>query len=95
MKAENQNELNALVHLLDDPDQEVNKIVVNKLISLGPEIIPSLEEYWEKSPDALVHKKIEEVIHIIHSDTLRADLTYCAKNHSDYLLKRAILDAKH
>ncbi|TSA50633.1 MAG: hypothetical protein D4R43_01945 [Sphingobacteriales bacterium] len=95
MKAENQNELNALVHLLDDPDQEVNKIVVNKLISLGPEIIPSLEEYWEKSPDALVHKKIEEVIHIIHSDTLRADLTDWTKNHSDDLLQGAILVAKH
>ncbi len=95
MKVENQNELNALVHLLDDPDQEVNKMVISKLISLGPEIIPSLEEHWEKSPDVMVNKKIEEVIHIIHSDTLKTDLNDWAKNHSDDLLQGAILVAKH
>ncbi len=95
MNDESHNELKALVHLLDDPDQEVNKIVVNKLISLGPEIIPSLEQYWGKSFDPVIHKKIEEVIHIIHTDTLHADLREWAKNHADDLLQGAILVAKH
>lgn len=95
MQGENNNELKALVHLLDDPDQEIIKMVVTKLTSLGPKIIPSLEEEWEKSFDPSVHKRIEEVIHIIHTDTLRADLGDWAKNHSDDLLQGAILVAKH
>ena len=95
MEAENGNELKALVHLLDDPDQEIIKMVVTKLTSLGPEIIPSLEAEWEKNADPSVHKRIEEVIHIIQDDTLKADLKDWATNHSDDLLQGAILVAKH
>ncbi|HAP00576.1 MAG TPA: hypothetical protein DCQ93_01510, partial [Bacteroidetes bacterium] len=90
-----QNEFSALVHLLDDSDQEVVQMVVQKLISLGPEIIPQLEEEWEKALDPHVNRRIEEVIQIIHSDSLTADLKYWAKNHNDNLLQGAILVARH
>ena len=70
-------------------------MVVQKLISLGPEIIPQLEEEWEKALDPHVNRRIEEVIQIIHSDSLTADLKYWAKNHNDNLLQGAILVARH
>ena len=95
METTSGNELKALVHLLDDPDQEIIKMVVGKLTSLGPDIIPSLEQHWEKSADPGVHKKIEEVIQIIHADTLSNDLREWYLNHTDDLLQGAMLVARH
>ena len=45
------NEFKALVSLLDDEDAEVNRHVEEKIMSLGSEIIPYLEEQWESSFD--------------------------------------------
>ena len=95
MEDTNKNELAALINLIDDPDLEVSKHVVAKLISLGPSVIPDLEEAWEKSFNPAVHTRLEDVIHIIHQDTLCADLKEWSQNHSDDLLQGAILVAKH
>ena len=95
MENTNQKELDALINLLDDPDKEVNKHVVNKLISLGPSIIPNLEEAWEKTFNPSVHSRLEDVIHIIHQDTLCTDLKEWALHHAEDLLQGAILISKH
>lgn len=64
------NELNALIHLLDDPDQEVYQHVTDKLISLGTSVIPTLETVWEKTFDPNLHYRLEELIHLIQFETL-------------------------
>ncbi|MHA7128999.1 transglutaminase-like domain-containing protein [Algoriphagus namhaensis] len=56
-------ELEALVFLLDDTDHEVKKHVRDKLISMGSEVIPFLEEKWESSFNPEVQKEIEELVH--------------------------------
>ena len=43
----NENELHALVSLLDDTDWEVKNHVIDKLISIGHPVIPFLEKKWE------------------------------------------------
>lgn len=40
-------EIKALLHLIDDPDEDVYKTVSEKLVSFGKEIIPNLEHLWE------------------------------------------------
>lgn len=95
MRETNSSELIALINLIDDPDTEVSKHVTDKLISLGPSIIPDLEEAEGKSFNPVVHARIKEVIHIIHQDTLCSDLREWAQHHSEDLLQGAILVAKH
>lgn len=56
-------QLDALVSLLDDPDLEVKNHVRDKIISLGAEIIPFLEQKWETSFNPEVQKEIEELVH--------------------------------
>lgn len=56
-------QMDALVSLLDDPDREVKSHVRGKIISMGPEIIPFLEQKWETSFNPEVQKEIEELVH--------------------------------
>lgn len=57
------NQLDALVSLLEDPDREVKTHVRSRIISLGAEIIPFLEQKWEASFNPEVQKEIEELVH--------------------------------
>lgn len=68
-------ELQALISLLDDTDDEVQEIVGQKLRSLGEEVIPLLESYWEQSGfNPLMQKRIEDLIHELQLNTLTARL---------------------
>ncbi|MEZ5047575.1 MAG: transglutaminase family protein [Chitinophagaceae bacterium] len=62
-------EIEALLQLLDDPDQEVFQEISKRILSLGKNIIPNLEGYWEHSRNNDVQKKIEHIIqHIQHNE---------------------------
>lgn len=58
-----ESKFNALISLLDDDDQEVVAHVEKELITLGDDLIPKLEEAWEKNFNPIVQKRIEEIIH--------------------------------
>ncbi|MGM0944310.1 MAG: transglutaminase-like domain-containing protein [Bacteroidota bacterium] len=70
----NTNELHALVSLLDDTDAEVRNHVRDKIFSLGTEIIPFLEESWEKSFNPEIQKEIETLVHELQFSLLRTRL---------------------
>ncbi len=53
----------ALLHLVDDPDQEVFVTVADQLLRYGTEIIPNLEQLWEVTEDEAVQYRIENLIH--------------------------------
>lgn len=61
----NARELKALISLLDDSDREVFGNVREKLVSLGPEVIPELESVWEGTFNTELQQRIEEIIHHI------------------------------
>ena len=90
-----ENELSALINLLDDPDEEVYRHVTDRLISLGTAIIPSLENAWEKTFDPNLHYRLEELIHLIQFETLLKDLKRWAKKRQDNLLEGAILISRY
>ena len=54
--------LNALIELLDDPDQKVYKIVEKELLKEKKNIIPVLEEKWESIFDGYYQERIENII---------------------------------
>jgi len=67
-------ELNALVSLLDDRDQEIKEHVRDKILSLGNEIIPFLENMWEGSFHPELQKEIEEIVHDMQLNLLKERL---------------------
>ena len=60
------NEINALLQLLDDPDDEIYESVSEKILHYGHEIIPNLESMWEHTTDMEVQERIENLIHKVN-----------------------------
>lgn len=67
-------ELHALVSLLDDTDKEVKTHVKDKIISLGKDVIPFLEDRWENSFNPELQKEIEELVHELQFSVLKEKL---------------------
>jgi regulator of sirC expression with transglutaminase-like and TPR domain len=93
----NSNELNALINLLDDPDEEIFSMVKGKLLSLGHEVIPVLENVWEMGDpfNNLVQTRIETIIHKIQFDSIRSALRQWAEDGAIEILTGAILVARY
>jgi len=87
-------EISALFHLIDDPDEEVFSSVSDRIVSLGTAIIPNLEHLWENTPDESVQGRIEMLIHKLHFRDLVSDFTSW-KDGSCELLQGALLAARY
>ncbi len=88
------NEIRALLVLMDDPDNEVYDTVASKLLNYGREIIPTLEQLWEVTPDEAVQTRIEDLIHRVHFQDLQLEFAEWSRADQPELLKGAILVAK-
>jgi regulator of sirC expression with transglutaminase-like and TPR domain len=69
-----ENELKALVSLLDDEDRQIATHVQEKILSLGTEAIPFLEKEWESNLNPSVQGRIEELIHTLQYDLVKERL---------------------
>jgi regulator of sirC expression with transglutaminase-like and TPR domain len=65
-------ELKALVSLLDDQDEQIISHVVDKIRSLGKEAIPFLEQEWESNFSPEVQRRIEILIHDLQFELLKS-----------------------
>jgi regulator of sirC expression with transglutaminase-like and TPR domain len=67
-----ENEIRALISLLDDDDEEIQNHVVGKIKSLGGFVIPYLEIEWENSglSNPIFQKRIEELIHDLQFESV-------------------------
>lgn len=88
-------ELNALIQLLDDPDEMVFTHVRGKFLELGLDAVPHLENNWELAEEILVQQRIENLIHSIKSHDVFQDLKNWKENGGQNLLNGAILVAKY
>jgi regulator of sirC expression with transglutaminase-like and TPR domain len=89
------NELQALISLLDDPDDTIYDEIKHKLISFGGDVIPLLEDAWESSFDHLLQDRIEEIIHHLQFDTIKRELKKWKKTEELDLIEGAIIVAKY
>ena len=87
-------EITALFHLIDDPDEEVFSSVTDRIVSIGRGIIPNLEHLWENTADHSVQERIEMIIHKLHFRDLADDFSNW-KNGSCELLQGALLAARY
>jgi regulator of sirC expression with transglutaminase-like and TPR domain len=87
-------EISALLHLIDDPDEDVYNSVSDKIFSIGKEIIPNLEHLWENTVNEELQERIELLIHHLHFRDLTTDFTNWATGDAD-LLQGALLVARY
>ncbi len=88
-------EVKALISLLDDSDQEIFGHIEEKLISMGNEVIPFLEDAWSHAFDPVLQQRIANIVHKIQFDKLLEDLKLWIHTGDDNLLAGAILVARY
>src|SRR5690349_19958677 len=91
---EENKEISALFHLIDDPDEEVFNVVSTRIIEYGKGIIPNLENLWENTISEEVQERIEMLIHRLHYRDLTEELTQWNNNVHQDLLTGALLVAR-
>jgi regulator of sirC expression with transglutaminase-like and TPR domain len=84
-------ELAALVKLMDDQDAEISHIVNAKLDKAGVTLIPQLEELWENSGDNEYRDKIEGLISNLYDDDVAGKLHHWYTQDSHDLMKMLVL----
>lgn len=85
-------EVNALITLIEDPDENIYRQVKSELIGYGERIIPQLEQYWELSDfGPLFHERIEELISSIQYDSVYTRLKHWKESGAEDLLEGALI----
>ncbi len=91
----NNKELDAIISLLEDPDESVYKNISEKLLSLGHEVIPDLEHAWETSFDPLIQQRLESIIHRIQFDITAKEIKQWTDSPKQNLLQGALIVTKY
>ena len=78
-------EIQALLKLIDDPDEIVYETVSNKIISFGKDIIPNLENYSETFVNAALQDRIESLIKRLHFEDIKEDFIKWSSGTADLL----------
>jgi len=86
------NQITALLKLIEDPDEEIFTQVKNELLSLGIDVIPNIEEAWEKNPYGKNYlTKLENIIHEIQFKDIYNSLINWKEDGAKNLLDGVIL----
>ena len=95
MNGLNDSELDALISLLEDPDEEIFSTIRNKLLSLGHDVIPALEHKWENTFNNTLQTRIEDIIQSIQFREVEASLRLWADTGGTDLLSGTLLISKY
>ena len=86
----------ALIQLIDDPDENIYAHVRGQLKSYGSDAIPLLEHSWESKDFGLLFQhRIEELIHEIQFECTKIQLSNWIESYDKDLLEGAILVAQY
>ena len=78
-------EIKSLIYLLDDPDPFVNQKVTDRLLDLGEQVVPLLDEYRSISKDEHREDAINNIIHSITFSSLEEEFMNLVDNGIDTL----------
>ena len=78
-------EIQALLKLIDDPDEIVYETVSNKIISFGKDIIPNLESYGETIANTELQARIDSLIKRLHFEDVKEDFSTWSSGSADLL----------
>lgn len=88
------NELKALISLLDEEDELILRQVENKILSYGTKALPELEKAWENTLDNYLQNRIENISHKINFLNVYHELSYWNSFDNQNLLQAFITVAK-
>jgi len=88
-------ELDALISLLDEPDEGIFQTIRDRIFAHGKEAVPALETVWENAFEPVLQHRIEELIHLIQFDNLKRELNNWSQYQHHDLLQGAILVAQY
>ncbi len=90
------NEVNALISLIEDPDETIYKQVSSELKNYGESIIPQLEQYWELQDfGPLFQTRLEELISTIQYEGVYNRLKAWKNSEDKDLLEGALIINKY
>lgn len=91
----NENKLDSLILLLDDPDDSVFNLVQEELLKEEISVVDHLERIWEISLDSLVQKRIEIIIQKIQLNDTREKIKSWANQKTLDLFEGFFLISRH
>jgi regulator of sirC expression with transglutaminase-like and TPR domain len=87
-------ELEALISLMDEPDEEIFRAVRDRIFAHGKEAVPVLEHLWENTFDPLIQHRIEDLIHVIQFENLKKEMNEWSQFGHHDLLQGTLLVTK-
>lgn len=91
-----QTTIQALVRLIDDPDEMVFQQVRDELMKFGSQVLPVLEQSWEQDYYGLLFQdRVENLIHDIQFENVKSQLSAWLQSPDKDLLEGAIIIAKY
>jgi regulator of sirC expression with transglutaminase-like and TPR domain len=91
----NTKEIQAILSLLEDPDNEIHEAIYQSLLEKGMEIVPELEKAWEVSENTLIQDKLEDIIHKIQLNAVQKSLDTWVKKGGIDILEGAYTIARY
>jgi regulator of sirC expression with transglutaminase-like and TPR domain len=88
-------EIQALISLLDDPDDNVYTHIKGKILDMGDHVIPNLEHAWENSFNPFFQQRIENLIHEIQFQNVKNALREWSKTNEKDLLTGALIVSRY
>lgn len=89
-------EIDALIQLLDDPDEQVFSHVAEKISEFGQQAIPFLEQAWEtKDFGPVFQERLTKVLHQIQYNNRIEELKNWAKTEEKDLFTGTLIIAKY
>lgn len=91
-----QKSIEALVRLIDDPDEQIFEHVRDQLMTHGSEAIPFLESSWEHEDYGLIFQsRIEDLIHDIQFEIIKDSLKSWINSSEKRLIDGAIIVSQY
>lgn len=87
--------IQAMIKLLEDPDEDIYRLVTLELEGMGKDIIPGLEKAWEMTLNPELQNKIEDIIQNIQFSDIKNELLQWKLSGGENLLYGAFLVAKY
>lgn len=91
-----QNEIRALITLIEDPDETIYHQVRERIVQLGDGVVPELERAWSTEAHGdQFRDRIEDILHTIHLDTVRKRLIAWRDAGCSGLLEGALIISRY
>lgn len=86
-----ENDIRALISLIDEPDKNIFGHISDKLMLFGTDAVPFLEKAWESTFDTELQSRIENLIHSIQFENTSMELNNWQLFNSHNLLQGALI----